>query len=61
MEKNNNTKSNVKEYNNEERNSGIKKGRKNLTPIDYYNNNNCENILIKIMKIRLIQFNFFLK
>ena len=61
MEKNNNTKSNVKEYNNEKRNSGIKKGRKNLTPIDYYNNNNCENILIKIMKIRLIQFNFFLK
>ena len=45
MEKNNNTKSNVKEYNNEERNSGIKKGRKNLTPIDNYNNNNGENYI----------------
>jgi hypothetical protein len=45
MEKNNNNESNVKEYNNEKRISGIKKGRKNLTPIDNYNNNNCENYI----------------
>ena len=37
--------SNEKEYNNEKRISGIKKGRKNLTPIDNYNNNNGENYI----------------
>ena len=37
--------SNEKEYNDEKRISGIKKGRKNLTPIDNYNNNNGENYI----------------
>ena len=37
--------SNEKEYNNEKRISGIKKGRKHLTPIDNYNNNNGENYI----------------
>ncbi len=41
MEKNNNNESNKKEYNNKKRISGIKKGIKNLTPID--------NLIILIM------------